>query len=107
MRDILTGKGFPEERLVIEDKAQDTKENFRNAAKLIDPDEPVIVVSSNYHMGRAVKLAKEAGFTDVKRLPALSDPVQFGANVMWEVILEINDYVSGSKKAPPAPAEKS
>ena len=45
-------------------------------------------------MDRAVSMAKEAGFTQVMRLPAPSDPIRYGANVMWDVILEINELKS-------------
>ena len=68
-----------------------TRENFRNTAQLIDPSRPVVFISSDYHMDRAVSMAKEAGVTQVMRLPAPSDPIRYGANVMWEVILEINE----------------
>ena len=62
---------------------------------MIDPDEPVLLVSSNYHMGRALKAAKSAGFTHVIRKPAPSAPLYYGSNVMWEVIMELNSLVSG------------
>ena len=107
MRDLLIEKGFPEERIILEDKARDTKGNFKNTAELVDPDSPVIIVSSDYHMGRAVKTAKEAGFTNIKRLPAPSDPVMFGANVMWEVTSEVSQYTRGSAKRPPMPVSDS
>ena len=89
MREILVGNGFPEERIVLEDKAFNTLQNFVNTAELIDPDAPVMLVSSNYHMKRAVKTAESAGFTQVIRMPAPSSLVPYGANVMWEVMMEI------------------
>ncbi|MBQ1575445.1 MAG: YdcF family protein [Oscillospiraceae bacterium] len=93
MRDILLERGIPEEALILEDLAASTKDNFRNAARLIDPDEPVVLISSNYHMDRAVRTAKGAGFTHVLRLPAPSSVLNFGANVMWEVVLEMNSWL--------------
>lgn len=91
MRDLLTERGIPEESMILEDRAASTRENFINSANYLNPEEPVILISSNYHMDRAIRMAGEAGFTDVQRLPALSDPLYFGANVMWEVILDINE----------------
>ena len=93
MRDLLVEDGFPEERLILEDKAADTEQNFVNTAKLIDPSAPVLVVSSDYHMGRALRMAEEAGFEHADRLPAPSDPLQYGTNIMWEVILKLNQYM--------------
>ena len=91
MRDLLLERGIPEGRMVLEDRAETTKENFRNTAQLINPGDPVVLISSNYHMDRSVQDAKKAGFTGVLRLPAPSSVGLFGANVMWEVVMELND----------------
>ena len=93
MRDILVENGFPEERIILEDQASNTVQNFLNAANMIDLAEPVMLVSSNYHMSRAMKTAESAGFTQVIRLPAPSDPLRYGANVMWEVMMKINSII--------------
>ena len=76
--------------MVPEDRAETTKDNFRNTALLVSPDEPVVLITSDYHMDRAVLTAKSAGFTDILRLPAPSQFLYYGANVMWEIILELN-----------------
>lgn len=91
MRDIMAERGVAEDRMRLEDQAESTKENFRNTARIIDPGEPVVLISSNYHMDRAVQTAKAAGFTDIRRLPAPSSLLRYGANVMSEVVLEINE----------------
>ena len=91
MRDLLLERGIPEDRMILEDRAETTKENFRNTARMIDPEEPVALISSNYHMDRAVQTAEAAGFARVLRLPAPSSVLRYGANVMWEVILELNE----------------
>ena len=95
MRELLAERGVPERQTVLEDRAADTRENFKNSAKLIDPAAPVGVVSSNYHIHRAMRLAKSAGFANAQRMPAPSDPLRFGANVMWEIIMELNDLAHG------------
>ena len=95
MRDILLKRGVPRDRMILEDQAETTKENFQNTAKLISPSSPVVLVSSDYHMDRAVRTAKNAGFSSVLRLPAPSSGLEFGANVMWEVVLELNELLLG------------
>ena len=60
---------------------------------MLPPTEPVVLISSDYHMDRAVATAKSAGFTKVLRLPAKSDFLSYGANMMWEVILDLNELV--------------
>ena len=95
MREILAERGVQEDRMILEDQAESTKENFRNAAHIVDPGQPVVLISSNYHMDRAVQTAKDAGFMDVLRLPAPSFFFSYGANVMYEVVLEMNEWVFG------------
>ena len=91
----MSSFGVPRDRMILEDQAETTKENFLNTAKLISPSSPVVLVSSDYHMDRAVRTAKNAGFSSVLRLPAPSSRLEFGANVMWEVVLELNELLLG------------
>ena len=92
MRDLLTAGGVPAERIVTEDRASDTVANFRNSARICAPDEPIVIITSNYHMNRAVRLAKKAGFTRISRLPAPARAIYYPANVMWEIVMEIHDF---------------
>ncbi len=91
MRDILLEKGVPESRMILEDRSETTVENFRNIAAIISKGEPVVMISSDYHMDRAVRNAKEEGFTNVMRLPARSNILAYGANMLSEVVLDLND----------------
>jgi len=94
MNEILHEQGVTGDHMLLEDQAKDTIQNFRNAAQMIDPNEPIALISSDYHMDRAVQTARDAGFTNILRVPAPSSALNFGANIMWEVILEINALVS-------------
>jgi uncharacterized SAM-binding protein YcdF (DUF218 family) len=78
-----------------EDLSENTKDNFRNTAQIIDPDKPVVLISSDYHMDRAVQTAEAAGFSDILRLPAPSSFINYGANVLSEVILELVELMPG------------
>ena len=91
MRDILAERGVPEDRLILENQAQTTKENFSNIVRMISSEKPVVIISSNYHMDRAVRNASESGFSHVMRLPAPSGFLVYGANMLLEVVLDLND----------------
>ena len=104
MRDILLERGLPAERMILEDKAADTRANFRNTAALISPDAPAVLISSNYHMDRAVQTARSAGFTHVLRLPAPSSWVLYGPNMMWEVVTEITRLTARPRPAAAFPS---
>ncbi|MBR3279830.1 MAG: YdcF family protein [Lachnospiraceae bacterium] len=95
MRDLLTERGIKEDRMVLEDQAATTIDNFRNVAQITDPSRSVVLISSDYHMYRAARTAEEAGFVYVIRKPAPSSRVEYVANVMWEVIHELNRLKSG------------
>ena len=87
----LKEKGVPEDRMILEDRAETTKENFRNIAGMVSKDGPVVMVSSDYHMDRAIRTATEEDFTQVLRLPAPSGFFAYGANMLSEVVLNLND----------------
>ena len=93
MHDILASCGVPEESMYLEDKAVNTVENFTNTATMIGTDTPVVIISSNYHMDRATKLAKQAGFTDVMRLPAPATFITYGSNLMWEIVQNLSSLL--------------
>ena len=93
MHDILAERGVAEERMILEDKAETTEENFANVSKIVDPAAPIVLISSDYHMDRASQTAGKAGFSNILRMPAQSVLTEYGANVMWEVVLELNDLI--------------
>ena len=97
MRELLVERGVPEDQMIIEDNAETTIENLRNTAQIINPSRPVILISSDYHMDRAVRTAEDAGFKYVMRYPAQSSKTEYAANVMWEVIQELNRLTSNIK----------
>ncbi len=92
MERILLKMGVSKDRLILEDKSESTKTNFQNTMQIIGSDTPVVLITSNYHLNRAVKIAKKAGFKTVHRLPAKSEFFPFSVNVFWEVLHSINEY---------------
>ena len=92
MEKILLKMGVSKDRLILEDKSESTKTNFQNTMEIIGADTPVVLITSNYHLNRAVKIAKKAGFKTVHRLPARSEFFPFAVNVFWEVLHSINEY---------------
>ena len=93
MRGLLLERGAGDGRMRLEDRAATTEENFDNTIRMLPPDAPIVLITSDYHMDRAVRMARRAGFSRVLRLPAPSDPLRYGANMMWEVVLAIHDLV--------------
>ena len=68
--DGLTAAGIAPERLLLEERSSTTSENLSFAAKLLPGDASVCVVTSNFHLFRAMMSARSAGFGEVSGLAA-------------------------------------
>lgn len=73
MRDYLATRGVPENRLILEDRSNNTIQNIANAKKLLDARFPdgyrTAVISSDFHIARARRLLLHAGL-DPYAIPA-------------------------------------
>lgn len=66
MKDYLLAHGVPAEHILIEDKSATTKENLLFSKALIDArpgGRKTALVSSNYHVYRCLRLARECGLS--------------------------------------------
>ncbi|MFD7640760.1 YdcF family protein [Kitasatospora sp. NPDC059795] len=64
MAAYLTERGFPADRIVLEDRSRTTEENLRFSRELMsaaDPDYSCVVVTNNFHAFRAALLARRQG----------------------------------------------
>ena len=61
MTELLAAEGVPAEAIRAESKSRTTMENFRNAQALLGNKARVLVVTSDYHVRRAIKTAKRVG----------------------------------------------
>lgn len=86
MYEWLLAAGIEDERLLLEDQSTTTKENLEFSARMIErsrkargkkeknPKEcKVALISNNFHIFRAVKLAEKQGYTNVFGIPAPGD----------------------------------
>ena len=65
MRNYLMAKGIPREDILTDPDSFNTKQNLRNARKLLE-DRPeisrVLIVTSDYHVPRSLAIADDLGF---------------------------------------------
>lgn len=63
MRDYLVARGVPEEMILTDAVSYNTRQNIRNAAELLAgyDVERVLIVTSDYHLPRAMALAGDQG----------------------------------------------
>ncbi|MBQ9252003.1 MAG: YdcF family protein [Clostridia bacterium] len=65
MRNYLTRAGVPEEMIYLDPNSFNTNENLRNAGEILKtlPEvRKVVIVTSDYHVPRAMALARDFGF---------------------------------------------
>ncbi len=65
MKRYLIGKGVPEDRIIKEDQSRTTRENVANSKRIIEAREGrhyTALVTSNYHVYRALRYARDMGF---------------------------------------------
>jgi uncharacterized SAM-binding protein YcdF (DUF218 family) len=82
--------------LAMERKATNTVENFSYSASFVDKSAPVGVITNNYHLFRATRLAKRQGYTDIVRIPAPSVPLLYLENATWDSICCIFETLRGN-----------
>ena len=62
MRSYLVANGVPENQVLMDDTSFNTRQNLANAKKLLpEGARSVLIVTSNYHLPRALAIASDAG----------------------------------------------
>lgn len=76
MAKYLQDHGIGKERVIIEDQSTSTRENLENSSRFIkDLNQPVGIVTNNFHMYRALQIAKQLQYRQIYALPASSNPI--------------------------------
>lgn len=79
-------KGIAAERLLLEDQSTSTEENLRFSDEKYElKNKKVGVVSNNFHIYRAVKFARAAGYQSVSGIPASADLGMQPHNILREI----------------------
>ena len=78
-RELMSQMGIAPERVTIEDKSRNTEENARFTAAIVhpEPSQRWIVVTSAFHMPRAMGVFEKAGFHPI------AYPVSFYTRGRW------------------------
>lgn len=88
---LWVGLGVGPERITVEDRSRNTDENARFTAALVKPapGSTWLLVTSAFHMPRAVGLFRAAGF------PVIPYPVDFRTTGTWEDVLPPRSVTAG------------
>ncbi|MEG1848803.1 MAG: YdcF family protein [Lachnospiraceae bacterium] len=95
MYQYLCKRGIAPVRIRKEDTSTNTHRNLINSRALIEPEAFVGIVSSDYHIFRALCLAQKAGYRQVYGIPAPSEPLLLIKNITREILAVIKDGLMG------------
>lgn len=85
-----------DDKLIAETNAKTTVENFKYSAEFLNREDAVGVITNDYHIFRATKIAKKQGYTNIIKIPAKSEPALYLENAMWEAICSIFETFRGN-----------
>ncbi len=95
MKNQLVKRGVAPERILVEDKALDTIQNFQYSCKMLAEykgvsveeilETPTAVVTSRFHLRRSERLAHRMGFTNIKGIPAKCPAIYVPHNYVREI----------------------
>ncbi len=97
MRDYLIGKGIGEDRIRVERKSRNTAENIRLSRALLGGEAlKTGIVTNDFHVFRAVRIAKRQELREVYGVPAGSTPLYLPNNVLRECLGILKDLAAGN-----------
>ena len=89
MKKYLTDKGISAQRILVDEKATNTRENFEYSLQLLKDKgvntQNVVFVTNSFHIYRARQYAVQAGFENIKVLSVKTDRAVFLPAVIREV----------------------
>lgn len=97
MAGYLQDAGIESDRIVLEDQSTSTSENLEFSAKYLDREgDRVVIVTSNFHVYRAVKIAQKKGYVRAEGLAAESHTAMLPNNLLREFLGVTKDFIVGN-----------
>lgn len=97
MYDYLVENGIEPDRILLEDQSKNTFQNLTFSAEYLDlSDDSVGVVSNNFHIFRATRIAQKAGYQNVYGIAAKGEPFLQCNNMMREFFGVVKDFLVGN-----------
>lgn len=94
MKEYLVNNGINENRIIIEDKSNTTKENLINSKKITRDNKSIGIVTNNFHMYRALLIGKKYKVKAVG-IPSKSTSYYLPNNLLREVFAYIKFIILG------------
>lgn len=89
MERYLEQCSIPKDRLILESQSLTTAENIKNCRALLPDGVSVGIITNDFHMFRALQIAKKQGLSDVTAITAGSARLFLPNNMLREFFAEI------------------
>lgn len=97
MKAWLVDRGIAADRVIEEGTSRSTVQNIRNSMGLAPlTDARVGIVTNNFHINRAVAIAKKQGLTQVCGISAKSTNIFLPNNLLREFLGTVKDLIAGN-----------
>ena len=97
IRDELVKSGVSPERILLEDQSTSTAENIAFSAALMShPQASVGIITNNYHVFRAVRIAQQAGLTNAHGIAATYTGFTLIHYMVREAACIVVDFLRGN-----------
>lgn len=92
MRDYLLSRGLPEDRILLEERSTNTRENLTFSREMIPEGASIGIISNDFHICRALRLAENLGIKNASGIPAGSDLPTQPTNLLREFFAVVKDF---------------
>lgn len=97
MQGYLIQAGVDPERILVEDESANTYENLVYSGELLDKEnDRVVIVTNNFHVFRALSIAKKQGYAHAEGLAADSVLGMGPNNLLREFLGVLKDFLVGN-----------
>ena len=96
MASWLIAHGIEAERILGEDKSTTTAENIRYALDLMDANKPVGIVTNDFHIWRALRIARRQRLRNASGVPAPSTRLYLPNNLARECFATVKNMLAGT-----------
>lgn len=93
----LIAQGIAPDRIHLEDQSTSTRENLEYSARYLNREQDqVVIATTDFHLFRAVRLAKKCGYEQVSGTPAKSVWWLIPTNYTRECLAVLKDLICGN-----------
>ncbi len=97
MKEYLVKQGIPAKKIILEEKAENSAENLSYSRKLLpEEDSSVVLVTNNFHVYRALSIARKQGYSDASGLAAGSPKAYLLNNMLYESAAILKNTLLGT-----------